>query len=525
MKPPTTVDGLLAQLAAPASEGLAPSAALQATLLGGVQLANALPKGEDYEYVETYGEFRRAMASGGRRVLARIAATVRLLDGEAAAVPGAPPAGAPSSSTASVARGRGGLSESLRRAIGGAELGDATLPASFGAISDALDVALEGVDRSLRRHARGETAGLAEVAAAADGGARSRGNRAPKPQDSFDVAPDNSRAAWVPIIAAKAHALAPLASPLRRLRSDSTYERTEANVDRDLASHARSLGVDVEHFSTLEAGYAHPYQEEVDALCWHAAQLRRPSAAELVVSLPLLHDGAKKKAAQRAKKPSKKGGPVREWSARAEQTQRGEADKAWTLVASRAALEQMCAAVRTLAFAAPAASAADAAAVGPAVAVDLEHHSHRSFQGITALMQVTAGLGAHAQTWLVDTLQPEVRSSMHVCNDFFADPSIVKVMHGANMDVQWLQRDFGVYVVNLFDTGQATRVLKNARFSLAHLLKRTCGVDADKQCVAIARARAVPPHPPAPPCSGVCRPAMMHFYNYTADSGLSPRTC
>ena len=50
-------------------------------------------------------------------------------------------------------------------------------------------------------------------------------------------------------------------------------------------------------------------------------------------------------------------------------------------------------------------------------------------------------------------------------------------------DYSIIQRDFGVYVVNMFDTGQATRVLKNARFSLAHLLKRTVDVDADKQCV------------------------------------------
>ena len=32
-------------------------------------------------------------------------------------------------------------------------------------------------------------------------------------------------------------------------------------------------------------------------------------------------------------------------------------------------------------------------------------------------------------------------------------------------DYSIIQRDFGVYVVNMFDTGQATRVLKNARFS------------------------------------------------------------
>lgn len=27
-------------------------------------------------------------------------------------------------------------------------------------------------------------------------------------------------------------------------------------------------------------------------------------------------------------------------------------------------------------------------------------------------------------------------------------------MHGADRDIIWLQRDFGIYVCNLFDTGQ-----------------------------------------------------------------------
>ncbi len=49
------------------------------------------------------------------------------------------------------------------------------------------------------------------------------------------------------------------------------------------------------------------------------------------------------------------------------------------------------------------------------------------------------------------------------------------------MDIEWLQRDFGIYVVNMFDTGQAARVLNFPRFSLAHLLKHYCDVDADKQ--------------------------------------------
>lgn len=35
-----------------------------------------------------------------------------------------------------------------------------------------------------------------------------------------------------------------------------------------------------------------------------------------------------------------------------------------------------------------------------------------------------------------------------------------QVLHGADSDVLWLQRDFGLYLVNMFDTGQASRVLR-----------------------------------------------------------------
>lgn len=33
----------------------------------------------------------------------------------------------------------------------------------------------------------------------------------------------------------------------------------------------------------------------------------------------------------------------------------------------------------------------------------------------------------------------------------------VQVMHGADRDIVWLQRDFGIYVCNMFDTGQVCR--------------------------------------------------------------------
>uniref|UniRef100_A0A6V7QYL2 HRDC domain-containing protein n=1 Tax=Ananas comosus var. bracteatus TaxID=296719 RepID=A0A6V7QYL2_ANACO len=75
-------------------------------------------------------------------------------------------------------------------------------------------------------------------------------------------------------------------------------------------------------------------------------------------------------------------------------------------------------------------------------AVDLEHNHYRSFQGLTCLMQV---------------------------------------MHGADRDILWLQRDFGIYVCNMFDTGQASRLLQLERNSLEYLLHHFCRVNANKE--------------------------------------------
>lgn len=56
-----------------------------------------------------------------------------------------------------------------------------------------------------------------------------------------------------------------------------------------------------------------------------------------------------------------------------------------------------------------------------------------------------------------------------------------QVFHGADSDIEWLQRDFGLYVVNLFDTHQGSRALHLARNSLDHLLRHFCNVDSDKR--------------------------------------------
>ncbi|CAH2046625.1 unnamed protein product [Thlaspi arvense] len=108
--------------------------------------------------------------------------------------------------------------------------------------------------------------------------------------------------------------------------------------------------------------------------------------------------------------------------------------------------------------------------------VDLEHNQYRSFQGLTCLMQIST----RTEDYVVDTFKLWNHIGTYL-RDIFKDPKTKKVMHGADRDIIWLQRDFGIYVCNLFDTGQASRVLKLERNSLEFLLKHYCGVAANKQ--------------------------------------------
>ncbi|GIL97902.1 hypothetical protein Vretimale_3481 [Volvox reticuliferus] len=110
------------------------------------------------------------------------------------------------------------------------------------------------------------------------------------------------------------------------------------------------------------------------------------------------------------------------------------------------------------------------------LAVDLEAHTHRSFQGFTCLMQIST----RKSDYVVDTLALRNLLGPALAR-IFSDPRIVKVLHGADFDVEWLQRDFGLFLVNMFDTGQAARVLSLPSFGLAYLMEHYCGVKPDKR--------------------------------------------
>ena len=111
------------------------------------------------------------------------------------------------------------------------------------------------------------------------------------------------------------------------------------------------------------------------------------------------------------------------------------------------------------------------------LAFDLEAHSFHSFQGFTCLIQ----LSTRAEDAVVDALSPAMRGCAgSLLAPLFADPRVAKVAHGARHDIAWLQRDFGLFVSNLFDTGVAAGLVGRPR-GLGALYGEMLGLAADKK--------------------------------------------
>ena len=89
-------------------------------------------------------------------------------------------------------------------------------------------------------------------------------------------------------------------------------------------------------------------------------------------------------------------------------------------------------------------------------------------------------ISTRKRDYIVDTiaLKSELGDALR---GIFDNPKITKVLHGADNDVFWLQRDFGIYIVNMFDTHQAAIALEFRRRGLAYLLENYCDLYVDKQ--------------------------------------------
>jgi len=89
------------------------------------------------------------------------------------------------------------------------------------------------------------------------------------------------------------------------------------------------------------------------------------------------------------------------------------------------------------------------------IAVDLEYHATRSFTGFLCLMQIST----REEDFVVDLLKLRDLVRKDKLGGVMVDPAVVKVFHGAESDILWLQQDFDIYVVGMFDTYHATKVL------------------------------------------------------------------
>lgn len=91
------------------------------------------------------------------------------------------------------------------------------------------------------------------------------------------------------------------------------------------------------------------------------------------------------------------------------------------------------------------------------IAFDVEAYNVSKYTQLTCLLQVTSDAG---KEFVIDTLAPGVWDEVHGLASLFANPAIVKVGHSiGGLDAKCLHRDFGIFLVNAFDTYEASKIL------------------------------------------------------------------
>jgi ribonuclease D len=87
------------------------------------------------------------------------------------------------------------------------------------------------------------------------------------------------------------------------------------------------------------------------------------------------------------------------------------------------------------------------------LAFDLESYNRSNYAQITCLLQLTSNVG---KEYVIDPLAPGVWDTLSGLAPLFANPQIVKIGHSiGGLDIPSLHRDFGIFVVNAFDTYEA----------------------------------------------------------------------
>eukprot|EP00915_Cephaloidophora_sp_WS-2016_P000129 GHVH01000213.1.p1 GENE.GHVH01000213.1~~GHVH01000213.1.p1 ORF type:complete len:820 (+),score=108.51 GHVH01000213.1:67-2526(+) len=129
------------------------------------------------------------------------------------------------------------------------------------------------------------------------------------------------------------------------------------------------------------------------------------------------------------------------------------------------------------------------------ITVDVEHFQNdptrwaeasireSSYQGFTALIQVSTvelDIIIDPIPFYKETSRTGV-NALNGLNEVFADPTYLKVLHDCRRDSHWLERDCGLYLINVFDTFQAAGVLASSSKSLKGLATQYLNLPMNKK--------------------------------------------
>ena len=104
------------------------------------------------------------------------------------------------------------------------------------------------------------------------------------------------------------------------------------------------------------------------------------------------------------------------------------------------------------------------------ISVSVMQHRYRSYLGYCSVIMISSP----TTDYIVDAIK--AHNSCWMLNEVFTNPAILKVMFDASEPLLWLQRDFGVFLVNLIDVQMALTTLGEKKLSFGDVLKDQMGI-------------------------------------------------
>ncbi|KAJ3426347.1 exosome component [Anaeramoeba flamelloides] len=103
--------------------------------------------------------------------------------------------------------------------------------------------------------------------------------------------------------------------------------------------------------------------------------------------------------------------------------------------------------------------------------LQLYQHQFHSYQGLTCLISISTD----STDYIIDSIK--LYGKLGVLLNAFTNPKIIKIMYNSQRSLLALQRDFGLYVINLFDINEAIKLfgekeLQGQNVKLSFIMKK-----------------------------------------------------